>query len=76
MTKKQREIISSKIRELRPLRGKRILDVVLNPCLESDGLSVTFNPVMIVDDGTQVRFRIQESEEWSDGVSPYIQTTN
>lgn len=76
MTKHQRAFISSKIRELKRIRGKRLLDVVLSPCLENDGKGVTFNPTLIFEDGTRLRFAVQESEEWEDGVTPYISEVN
>lgn len=76
MTKHQRAIISSKIRELKRIRGKRLIDVVLLPCLGADGREVTFNPTLIFEDGTQLRFAVQESDEWEDGITPYISEVN
>jgi len=74
VTKKQREIVSSKIRELRPLRGKRLIEVDLQPTI--DGKGVVFSPVLVFEDGTELRFTVQEAEEWADGVTPYVASTN
>ncbi len=74
MTKIQREIIRSKILELRVLKGKRLLDVLLQPA--ADGTGVVFDPVLVFEDGTQLRFTVQEAEEWKDGVSLYVESVN
>lgn len=74
MTKSQRAKITSKFKEMQRLRGRRLLDVLLNAAVDGD--NVTFHPVLVFEDGTKLRFAIQESEEWADGVCPYLESVN
>lgn len=76
MTKDQKRIVGDKRRELQSVVGKRLLGFELKPFIDGDSGSVGFNPVLVFEDGTLLRFRVQEMDEWEDGVTPYIAEVN
>jgi hypothetical protein len=75
MTKKEKRLVRDKMRELQRLVGKRVIGFELNTSLDIQ--EVLFNPVLVFDDGTKLRFKAHQSEdEIPDGVTPYIESTN